>query len=56
MRTVELLVDFGREGAIAGHPMLEGPERDYIKSNFRCAECGFIISGDMASAMEAEVM
>lgn len=56
MRTVELLVDFGQEGAIEGHPKLEGPERDYIKSNFRCAECGFIIAGDMARAMETEVM
>lgn len=56
MRTLEMIVDFGVEGAIAGHPRLEGPEQVLIQSNFRCAECGFIIAGDMASAMEAEVV
>ena len=43
VRHLELLVDWGREGAVKGHPFLEGPEREYMPVWFRCAECGYHI-------------
>ena len=55
-RVVELLVDFGREGAIEGHPRLEGPERAYTIPNFVCAECGSAVSMAVCKEMEAEII
>jgi len=55
-RVVELFVDFGREGAVAGHPMLEGGERAYTIPNFVCAECGSAAPMAMCKEMEVEVL
>jgi hypothetical protein len=54
--TKELLVDFGREGAIAGHPALEGSEKSYLPTQFQCAECGLLVDSETAKQMEAEVI
>jgi len=54
-RVVELLVDFGREGAIEGHPMLEGPEKAYTIPNFVCAACGSAVPMTMCKEIETEV-
>lgn len=55
-RVVELLVDFGREGAVEGHPFIEGPEREYTPPVFRCAECGYLVEGEEARTMNAEIL
>ena len=55
-RVVELLVDFGREGAVEGHPFIEGPEREFTEGTFICAECGFVIRGETAHSMNAEIL
>lgn len=53
---LEMLVDFGREGAVAGHPMLEGPVTQYLPPRFLCAECGAAVPAETAELMEAEVI
>ncbi len=55
-RSSELLIDFGREGAVEGHPALEGPEKTYTPPYFVCAECGVAAPMEMCKEMEAEIV
>lgn len=55
-RVVEQLVDFSKEGAVKGHPYLQGAEKEAIKPFFRCAECGDRVGSATARLMNAEIL
>ena len=54
--TKEQLVDWSREGAIAGHPYLEGGQFPYFPIAFACAECGTQVNAKTAAEMEEQVL
>jgi len=53
-RETRLLVDFGMEGAIEGHPALMGKHE--IFRGFVCASCGESVSPKLAHEMRQEVL
>lgn len=55
-RHLKLLVDFSREGAVEGHPFLEGPEQQSQPTYFSCAECQAVVPNEMSTEMQKEVL
>ncbi|MBA7678379.1 hypothetical protein ES703_86653 [subsurface metagenome] len=54
--TREQIVDWTREGAVEGHPYLEGGPLPLFPIVFVCAECGEQVDEKTAAKMEDEVL
>lgn len=54
--TSEHIVDWSQEGAVEGHPRIEGAGQTLLHPLFRCAECGHYVSDATAIEMDKEVL
>ncbi len=54
--TKEQVVDWTREGAVEGHPYLEGGPLPLFPVVFACAECEEKVDEKIAAEMEEEVL